>query len=255
MIPNISRIGLGTVKLGRNQGVHYPQPFNLPDDHACIELLDCAQSLGINLLDTAPAYGQSEERLGKFLCGQREKWVLSTKVGEEFHDGQSYFDFSSQYIQRSIEKSLKNLKTDYLDILLVHSNGEDEKIINDYEVFLTLEKIKKTGKIRAYGMSSKTVKGGLLTVEHADIAMVTYNPCAIDDLAVIKAAHKHNKIIFIKKALASGHLDKFSSEDPVATSMQFIFKEPGVSSVILGTLNKEHLRHNVRMAERALQAV
>lgn len=245
----VSRIGLGTVKFGRNQGLHYPQAFEIPDDKTCIELLDCAQSLGINLLDTAPAYGLSEERLGKFLIKQREKWVLCTKVGEEFRNGQSYFDFSPHYIKQSIDRSLKNLKTDYLDIVLVHSNGEDEKIIKEDNVFSTLAELKKTGKIRAYGMSSKTVAGGLLTVEHADVAMVTYNPHAVADHAVISAAQQKNKIIFIKKALASGHLSKFSAKDPISEAMQFIFKEPGVTSVIVGTLNQEHLRHNVQVVK------
>ncbi len=60
----VSLLGLGTVKLGRNEGVKYPRPFDLPDDRSVVALLETAQSLGINLLDTAPAYGRSEERLG-----------------------------------------------------------------------------------------------------------------------------------------------------------------------------------------------
>ena len=55
----VSALGLGTVKLGRNRGVRYPQPFALPDDRAARALLDAARELGVNLLDTAPAYGAS----------------------------------------------------------------------------------------------------------------------------------------------------------------------------------------------------
>ncbi|HCO61668.1 MAG TPA: aldo/keto reductase, partial [Porticoccaceae bacterium] len=70
----VSLLGLGTVKLGRNQGVKYPEDFNLPDDRQAVELLALARDHGINLLDTAPAYGISEERLGVLLRNQRQHW-------------------------------------------------------------------------------------------------------------------------------------------------------------------------------------
>ncbi|MFU8797936.1 MAG: aldo/keto reductase, partial [Gammaproteobacteria bacterium] len=60
----ISPLGLGTVKFGRNQQVKYPQPFEIPDDKVIVGLLNCARDLNINLIDTAPAYGESETRLG-----------------------------------------------------------------------------------------------------------------------------------------------------------------------------------------------
>lgn len=236
----VSVVGLGTVKFGRNQGVKYPQAFELPTDHAIAELLNCATELGINLLDTAPAYGSSEERLGKLLRGQRHQWVISTKAGEEFTNGESHFDFSSRAIRESVERSLRRLHTDYLDIMLIHSNGDDQRIIEEEHVFSMLEALKQEGKIRAYGMSTKTIAGGLLTVELADLAMVTYNPRATEDHEVIVAAHKLQKGIFVKKALESGNL-----KTPVTETMKFILSEPGVTSVIIGTLNSQHLKENV----------
>ena len=79
----VSSLGLGTVKFGRNQEVRYPNSFSLPSDQEIINLLDLAQSLGINLLDTAPAYGSSEQRIGRLLSN-RANWVICTKIGEEF---------------------------------------------------------------------------------------------------------------------------------------------------------------------------
>lgn len=242
----VSPIGLGTVKFGRNQGVKYPTAFVLPTDDEIDRLLQTAQSLGVNLLDTAPAYGTSEARIGKALKNKRHDWVLSTKVGESFIDGESFFDFSPKAIQASIAQSLKDLQTDYLDIVLVHSNGEDERIIREDAVFETLSKLKAQGLIRAYGMSTKTVLGGLLTIEQADIAMVTLNPLMLDDLPIIEAAHAKQKGIFIKKAFASGHLNQFKSTQPVSDVMRYIFSVPGVTSVIVGTLNPVHLEENVR---------
>lgn len=233
----VSRIGLGTVKFGRNQGVKYPIAFNLPSDHEIKNLLSVASELGINLLDTAPAYGVSEERLGKVLRGERHNWIISTKAGEEFINGESNYDFTPHAILYSIERSLQRLNTDYLDIVLVHSNGDDLRIIEQDKVFSILDLLKKEGKIRAYGMSTKTIAGGLSTIDASDIAMVTYNPICTDDREVIAYAHKKQKSIFIKKALVSGH-----TLLPIADNMRFVFREPGITSVIIGTLNPDHLR-------------
>ncbi|OGT42351.1 MAG: aldo/keto reductase [Gammaproteobacteria bacterium RIFCSPHIGHO2_12_FULL_40_19] len=238
---DVSVIGLGTVKFGRQQGVKYPTAFQLPTDKEAKILLNCARDLGINLLDTAPAYGVSEERLGKLLQGERQEWIISTKAGEEFVDGVSYFDFSKSALNASVDRSLKRLKTDYLDILFIHSNGDDERIIEEEDVFATLARLKNEGKIRAFGMSTKTVRGGLLTIANADIAMVTFNPNYTDEVEVIHAAKQQQKAIFIKKAFASGHLQNVTVEE----TMQFIFNEPGVTSVIVGTINPAHLKENV----------
>jgi len=246
----VSRIGLGTVKFGRNQAVKYPRAFTLPSDKEIIELLALSKDLGINLLDTAPAYGVSEERLGKALHGQRQHWILSTKAGEEFMNGQSVFDFTADTIIQSIERSLKRLHTDYLDIVLIHSSGEDQKIIEDHAVFDTLARLKTAGKIRAFGMSTKTLSGGLSTIDHADVVMATYNPLQIEEQPILAHAHKKNKGVLIKKAFASGHLT--TGNNTVTDALHFIFKEPGVSSIILGTINPQHLRHNIAAAESAL---
>jgi len=248
----VSVIGLGTVKFGRNQGVKYPTAFTLPTDAMLADLLNVAADIGINLLDTAPAYGTSEERLGKLLQGKRDHWIITTKVGEEFMDGKSQFDFSSHAVTSSIERSLKRLQTDYLDIVLVHSNGDDQTIIEQETIFETLAALKKSGKIRAYGMSVKTVTGGLLTIDHADLAMVTFNPTYTDEREVIAHAKAKQKGIFIKKALVSGHLQQLHSTDPVTDSLRFIFAEPGVTSVIVGTINPKHLRENAQSAMRVM---
>ena len=72
----VSPLALGTVKLGRNTHVKYPADFELPDDTGVVQLLEAAADCGINLIDTAPAYGASEERLGRLLPGDRQNWVI-----------------------------------------------------------------------------------------------------------------------------------------------------------------------------------
>lgn len=248
----ISRLGLGTVKFGRNTGVKYPTEFALPEMKTLRELMAVCKDAGINLLDTAPAYGLSEARLGELLQGERQDWVIVGKAGEYFEDGQSHFDFTEAGIITSVENSLRKLKTDYLDVLLIHSDGRDEEIIRQYAVFETLATLKKSGKIRLGGMSTKTIAGGLLTVKYSDVAMVTYRPDYQDELPVIEAAAKAGKGILLKKALASGHLTQLPGEDPIQATLDFIFKTPGVASVIIGTINPKHLDELVNKMLKAL---
>lgn len=247
----ISPLGLGTVKFGRNQGVKYPQSFALPSDQEALALLDLAWDLGINLLDTAPAYGESEERLGRLLRQCRRDWVIVTKVGEEFHDGVSSFNFSAAAARASVERSLRRLGVETLDAVLIHSSGDDLAIL-EQEVLPTLRHLQRAGLIRAVGMSSKTVVGGLRAVECCDVVMVTYNLSQREELPVIRAAHTAGKGVLIKKGLLSGHLDLLIRADPVRASMELIYAEPGVSSIVVGTLNPAHLRANAAAAARAV---
>ena len=241
---DVSVLGLGTVKIGRNQQVKYPSGFELPDDQSVIELFELARSLGINFIDTAPAYGSSEQRLGKLLP-DRHDWVIVTKVGEIFENGESRFDFSYDYTVASIEHSLKKLKRDVLDVVLVHSDGNDMAIINDEPVFDALEAVKNKGLIKAYGMSSKTVEGGCWVVENCDVVMATANLEYDEERPVLELAEKLNKGVIIKKGLQSGHADSASGGTGVETAFKHILDQPGVSSMIVGTINKQHLRDNV----------
>lgn len=241
---HVSVLGLGTVKIGRNQQVKYPSGFALPDDDTVIELFELAQSLGINFIDTAPAYGTSEQRLGKLLPN-RDDWVIMTKVGEIFESGQSRFDFSFEHTVKSVEQSLKRLKRDVLDIVLVHSDGSDMDIINNGFAFDALEVLKNKGLIKAYGMSSKTVEGGRWVVQNCDVVMATANLEYDDERPVLELAEKLNKGVIIKKGLQSGHVDSASGGNGVEKAFRHILGLPGVSSMIVGTINKQHLQHNV----------
>ncbi len=249
----VSPLGLGTVKLGRDQGVKYPAGFTIPDDAEARRLLALARDLGINLIDTAPAYGRSEERLGPLLRGQRQDWVIVSKVGEEFEAGQSRFDFSPAHARRSVERSLERLETDFIDLVLVHSDGNDLAILQDSGVYETLAELKRAGKICGFGLSGKTVEGGLLALERGDCAMVTYNLNEQGEKPVLDYALQHGKGILIKKGLASGHACLGAGIDPVRASFELIFGHPGVTSAIIGTINPLHLSHNVATAVAVIE--
>ncbi len=243
----VSVIGLGTVKFGRNQGVKYPQGFDLPDEAALSDLLALAREEGINLLDTAPAYGSSEERLGRLLAGQRQDWVISTKAGEIFENGRSRFDFTPAGLTASIEESLRRLRTDYVDILLIHSDGRDMEIIERDGVLDTMARIKRRGLTRAIGFSGKTVAGALMALEEVDVVMATLNPAWREEWPVLEAAAAQGKAVLIKKAFNSGHA---ALDGGAEAALRLSLTAPGVASVVCGTISPAHLSQNAALARR-----
>ncbi len=250
----VSPLGLGTVKFGRDQQVKYPWSFKIPDDKAVLKLLALSQDMGINLLDTAPAYGNSEERLGRLLHN-RQDWVIVSKVGEAFEQGQSQFDFSAKTTRHTIENTLKKLKTDYMDVVLVHSDGDDRKIIEQEEVLQTLEQLKQQGLIRAIGLSTKTTDGGLWTVEHTDVIMATRNSADHTDDPVLDRALELNKGVVIKKGLQSGHADSRAGGGGIEDALKYVFSHHAVNCLIAGTINPEHLTQNAQIVEQILSAM
>ncbi len=239
-------LGLGAVKLGRSAGLKHPAPFQIPDDDAAANLLAVALDFGINLIDTAPAYGDSEERLGRLIGSRRNRWIISTKAGEEFdaEAGLSTYDFSPNAVTASAERSLRRLRTDRLDILLLHSDGRDEWIIRESGAMEALARLRERGLVRAIGISTKTPEGAALAVEVCDVVMVTLNEEDRGDKPAIEAAASRGVGVLVKKALRSGRAEAGAVERALALALA----PEGVSCVIVGTISPEHLRANARAA-------
>ncbi len=234
---DVSVLGLGTVKLGRDTGVNYARPFRLPTLQEARRLIDRARSLDINLIDTAPAYGKSEERLGEMLAGQRQHWVIVTKVGEAFDGNRSSHDFSPEHTAMSVHRSLQRLRTDYLDAVLIHSDGNDERILEEFGTLDCLQQLKTQGLIRAVGISHKSPAGARAALERqVDLVMATLNPTERAEAGVIELAGKQGCGVLVKKALAGGR-----EKSP---ALRYVASHPGVSSVVVGTLNPDHLAEN-----------
>ncbi len=239
---HVSLLGLGAVAFGRTEGLKYAIAPKLPSMRDLSELLAVARNAGVNLIDTAPAYGTSEQRLGELLAGQRNDWVLCTKVGESFEGGTSRWDFSPEQTRRSVHESMKRLATDHLDVVLVHSNGDDDAIIRDFGTLQMLAQLKQQGLIRAFGMSNKTVAGGLLATESCDVVMATLSADETEQLEVIERARTVGCGVLVKKPLDSGR----AAQDDTARirALHYIANVPGVSSVVIGTTSPAHLLAN-----------
>jgi aryl-alcohol dehydrogenase-like predicted oxidoreductase len=234
-------VGFGAFKIGRNVGVKYPSGYDLPDDDAVSRLLNGLLDLGINLIDTAPAYGLSEERIGAAIAHRRDEYILSTKVGERFEDGHSMHDFSPPAVRQSVQTSLRRLRTDVIDVLLVHSDGRDGEVLATPGLVETLRDLKDAGLVRWIGFSGKTVDGAVLAMAWADVIMATFH---VDDRSheeLIAKAAEADVGVLVKKGLASGHLD-------AERAIRFVLSNPHVASMVIGGLSLEHIESNLAVA-------
>ena len=118
-----------------------------------LDAINTAIDSGINFFDTADTYGlgQSEVTLGKGLGVRRHDVVIETKFGVRYSNGKSVYDNSPSYIEEALEKSLRNLRTDYVDIYVIHYRDDKTPI---EEVVVKLEDLRKQGKIRYFGLSN-----------------------------------------------------------------------------------------------------
>jgi aryl-alcohol dehydrogenase-like predicted oxidoreductase len=248
----VSLLGFGSFKIGRNEQVKYPEGpgYPLPGDREVLELLDGASALGINLVDTAPAYGTAEERLGNLLGPRRGNFVLVTKAGEEFRDGRSSYDFSARAVEESVARSLRRLRTDRLECVLLHCPKEDLEVLEESPAAETLERLKRKGDILSHGASVHTVEGGMAAVRRMDVVMATFNLEETGMLPVLEAARRAGKGVLVKKGLRSGRL----APADFARNFAQVLGAPAVASLVVGTLRLEHLRENARWAEGGVRA-
>jgi aryl-alcohol dehydrogenase-like predicted oxidoreductase len=245
---HVSPIGFGAFKIGRNEKTKYAASYPLPDEPAVARLLNTVLDLGITHIDTAPAYGLSEERIGRSIGHRRHEFILSTKVGETFEQGQSRYDFSGAPIRASVERSLVRLRTEVLDIVFIHSDGGEVETHQKNDAVSTLMDLKQRGLIRAIGLSGKTETGARLALDWADVLMVEYHLEDQSHAGVMAAAAQRGVGVVVKKGLASGRLS-------AAKSIEFVLANPAIANLVIGGLNIDHIRANVDQLRRGPPAV
>jgi aryl-alcohol dehydrogenase (NADP+) len=122
-----------------------------PDAEDSIRIIRKALDAGINLVDTADAYGDSEEVVGRALKGRRDNVVLTTKVGRPMGTDPNQQGASRRWIVTAVENSLRRLQTDYIDVYQIHRPDPDTDI---EETLSALTDLVRSGKIRAFGTST-----------------------------------------------------------------------------------------------------
>jgi aryl-alcohol dehydrogenase-like predicted oxidoreductase len=166
----ISVVGLGTM-------VHAGH-FGPMKDSESLSAIDAALELGVNFIDTSDAYGAgyAESLLGKALKGKRDKVILATKGGNVMSGpNRGKRNFAPEYIDGVLHESLQRLQTDWIDLYQLHNATVE--VIERGEVWEVLEKRKREGKIRHYGVSINTMEEGVAAVKtgRSETIQVEYN--------------------------------------------------------------------------------
>lgn len=148
----VSRIGLGTWSIGGWM-------WGGTDEEEALRTIRTALDYGINLVDTAPAYGfgHSEEIVGRALAqhGRREDVIIATKVGLEWRGDQLFRNSTRSRIFAEVDDSLRRLRTDYIDIYQVHW---PDPLVPIEETAVAMYQLYKQGKIRAIGVSNYSLE-------------------------------------------------------------------------------------------------
>ncbi len=220
------KLGLGTWQLGGVNLIHgVAMGWDSMDEHTAVGILQTAFSSGIQFIDTADSYGQGQAELyiGQALQAHknsdwdRSKIMICTKFGNRvLDDGTMVQDFSPEHLDRAVDASLARLSCDYLDILLFHSPPENFDWAN-YDRG-PLDELVRLGKIKEYGVSSKSVYGAksVMDAEFGTVIEVIFN--ALDRrVATVLGSHSSRKKYHVigRVPLASGFLtDKVFLKDP-----------------------------------------
>ncbi|WP_316359584.1 aldo/keto reductase [Devosia sp.] len=175
-----SAVGLGTWAIGGWM-------WGGTDEAASIRAIEASIDAGISLIDTAPAYGlgRSEELVGQAISGKRDKVVIATKCGLNWHSGKGnkFFEEDGTPVHRylgadgiahEVEQSLKRLGTDHIDLYITHWQDPTTPIVETMEALLRL---RQQGKIRAIGASNVTSDdlAAYLEIGHLDAIQERYS--------------------------------------------------------------------------------
>jgi aryl-alcohol dehydrogenase-like predicted oxidoreductase len=166
----VSDVGFGAMTIGG-------EIFGATDDQESLRALHRALDLGMNFIDTADAYGRghSEELLGQILKTRRNDVILATKGGNQFTVRQGLRNFDPDYITSALEASLNRLRIDTIDLYQLHNPSQE--VMRRGEIFERLDRFKREGKIRFYGVSLEKTEDGIVAIETGkpDTLQVVYN--------------------------------------------------------------------------------
>ena len=254
----VSALGFGAGQIG---------DYNIPEKQVEY-LLNGALDLGINLIDTAPGYYASEERIGKYISHRRHEYSLSTKVG---YGIEGFQDWTYDIIIAGVDEALKILRTDYIDIVHLHSC--DIEILKRGEVIEALYQTIKNGKVRvaAYTGENEELKFAVDSNSFGSI-LTSVNICdQIDIDSSIKSSKEKGMGVIAKRPLANApwrfaerpygnyaetywlrwkEMNLPEQDDWQDTFIRFSAYTDGVDSAIVGTTNIEHLKQCISSIEK-----
>jgi aryl-alcohol dehydrogenase-like predicted oxidoreductase len=236
------------------------------------KLLGSALDEGLNIIDTAECYENSEELIGNAVAHRRGDFFLFTKLGHESGLGGADWDIAT--LEKSIDRSLKRLQTETIDLIQLHSCSKE--LLERGEVIQVLERARDAGKTRFIGYSGDNdaalfaIESGRFDTLQSSINIAELNDCR----QKLPAAHAANMGVIAKRPIANAawryfggggvndyHKPYFErlkaigydflsdSDEAASIALRWTLAQPGVTTAIVGTKNPERWHQNARLLE------
>lgn len=238
-------------------------------------LLGSALDAGLNVIDTAECYATSEELIGKTVSHRRSDYYLFTKCGHA--SGLSYSDWDPKLLEASIERSLQRLKTDYVDVIHLHSCSEE--LLRQGDVIDVLKRAKEQGKTRYIGYSGDH-KAALYAVQCGAFDSLETSLNIADQEAAeltLPEALKRGMGVTVKRPIANAawrsgskpaseyqhtYWDRLQElkydflngdlQESIGTALRFTLSTPGVGTAIVGTANPDRWQQNAALLAKGM---
>ena len=268
----ISEISLGTVELGMDYGIPVQGDHLQPSEADAARTLNCALDLGVNLIDTAQAYGESEAIIGRALKSRRSEYILATKISSVSWEGYTGTELRER-VEASITESLRTLKTDLIDLLYIH-NATPE-LIQCGEIVEIMQRAQEVGYARFIGTTTYGEAAPLAVLEDGrfDCIQLAYN--LLDrqfEERVLPLAKENDVGVVIRSVLLKGALTyryahlpeelrelrtvveavnslcRAQSSSLSELAYRFVLAHPAVSTALVGTGRVHELQEIVSFA-------
>lgn len=271
----LSVLSLGTVQLGMNYGINNPD--GKPDQATANAILDCAIENGINVLDTAGAYGDSECIIGNWLktVPSEKRPFIVTKATNLQHGS---YRVVKEDLQNRVAASKQRLGVDQLDMLMLHKF--DDYLCDKDHVRQAMEELKADGDIRFTGASAYS------NHDYGEIAETGFDATQIPinlfdwtqiENGGIKKLEESGMMVFVRSVYLQGLIFKdpdaldtkmeFARDtlvkfrqlcskyrlSPAALALSYAFSLPGVTSLVLGSEKVSQVQENVALMDQIVQ--
>lgn len=271
----VSRLGAGLAEIGHE--------LELADIEQAGSVLNNALDMGINFLDTAASYDISEELIGITLAQRRDEYTLVTKAGQANGDGLYGKDWTYETVRDSIDRSLRRMKTDYVDLVQLHSCGIPD--LERGDIIRALEDARDAGKTRMIGYSGDneaahwavdsgvfdTLQTSFNLVEQRAYTTGVLEKCAENGIGVIAKRPIAGATWGMAKSGMSSSRRGYDNtylqrcqvvqrqgdvpgepDDPIIAAMGFTLAHPEIHVAIIGTKNPRHMVSNIETLDDAL---